>query len=44
MRSSPSEPVREKVESDEAVVIPWSTLLFRRRADVEGRNPPHLRP
>jgi hypothetical protein len=39
-----SEPVRRKVESGEAVVIPWSALLFRRRADVEGRDPPHLRP
>jgi hypothetical protein len=38
------EPVRQKVESDEAVVIPWSALLFRRRADVEGRDPPYLRP
>jgi hypothetical protein len=39
-----SEPVRRKVESGEAVVIPWSALLFRRRADVDGRDPPHLRP
>ena len=31
-----SEPVREKVESGEAVVIPWSALLSGRRADVEG--------
>jgi hypothetical protein len=30
------EPVRRKVESGEAVVIPWSALLFRRRADVES--------
>ena len=30
------EPVREKVGSGEAVVIPWSALLSGRRADVEG--------
>ncbi len=30
------EPVREKVESDESVVVPWSALLFRRRTDVES--------
>src|SRR5215210_7434119 len=41
---SGSKPVRGKVESGEAVVIPWSALLFRRRADVEGRDAPHLRP
>jgi hypothetical protein len=28
--------VREKVESGEAVVVPWSALLSGRRADVEG--------
>jgi len=38
------EPIREKVESDESVVIPWSVLLLRRRTDVESRDPPHLRP
>jgi hypothetical protein len=31
-----SEPVREKVELGESVVIPWLALLFRRRADVES--------
>jgi hypothetical protein len=38
------EPIREKVESDESVVIPWSVLLLRRRTDVESRDPPHVRP
>jgi hypothetical protein len=38
------EPVREKVELDESVVIAWSVLLLRRRTDVESRDPPHLRP
>ncbi len=38
------EPVREKVESDELVVIAWSVLLVRRRTDVESRDPPHVRP
>ena len=33
------EPVREKVESDESVVIPWSVLLLSRRTDVESRDP-----
>src|SRR4051812_20016683 len=38
------EPVREKVESGESVVILSVSLLLRRRADVERRDPPYLRP
>ncbi len=39
-----SEPVRGTVESGEAVVILSVSLLFRRCADVEGRDPLYLRP
>jgi len=39
-----SEPVREKVESDEPVVILSLALLFRNCADVDSRDPPYLRP
>ena len=38
------EPVREKVESDEPVVILSLALLFRNCADVDSRDPPYLRP
>jgi hypothetical protein len=38
------EPVREKVESDEPVVILSLALLFRICADVDSRDPPYLRP
>jgi hypothetical protein len=39
-----SEPVRAKLEEDEEVMLLWSALVFRRRADVEGRDPLYLRP
>jgi hypothetical protein len=38
------EPVRAKLEEDEEVMLLWSALVFRRRADVEGRDPLYLRP
>jgi hypothetical protein len=39
-----SESVRATLEEDEGVMLLWSALVFRRRADVEGRDPLYLRP